>query len=207
MVMNIRKLQQSGVIIESSDGFKLAIDIANKTPIEELENLKADAFIVSHIHGDHFSLPHINALQPETVYLNNECKAQVNEPSLTINTIRSGDTIQIADGTEIQVFSVDHGPNASAPLAENFGFLINVDSHKIYFAGDMFYESGIDVSNLEADYVLIPVGGFYTFGPDEAIDFLKKFKSIKKVIPIHYDKTPETKDEFLKLVKDIFSAE
>jgi len=33
----------------------------------------------------------------------------------------------------------------------------------------MFYESGIDVSELEVDITLIPVGAFYTFGPKEVL--------------------------------------
>lgn len=72
---------------------------------------------------------------------------------------------------------------------------------KIYFAGDMFYPSGIDVNTLEVDTALIPIGGYYTFGPKEAIDFAKQFKSIGQVIPMHFDKTPETEVEFKVLAE------
>ena len=69
----------------------------------------------------------------------------------------------------------------------------------VYFAGDMFYPSGMGVSELEVAMALLPVGGFYTFGPEEAVAFAKSFKKIGKVLPMHYHKNPETKEEFIKL--------
>jgi L-ascorbate metabolism protein UlaG (beta-lactamase superfamily) len=90
----------------------------------------------------------------------------------------------------------------SAPLPENFGFLITADNQTVYFAGDMFTPSGIDTSNLEVNFALLPVGGFYTFGPKEAITFAKQFKKINTLIPMHFEKTPETKNEFLTLAKN-----
>jgi L-ascorbate metabolism protein UlaG (beta-lactamase superfamily) len=59
--------------------------------------------------------------------------------------------------------------------------------------------SGIDVSSLEADIVLVPVDGFYTFGPQEAVDFVRTFKCVGSVYPMHYEKTPEAHAEFVEL--------
>jgi len=117
-----------------------------------------------------------------------------------------GDVIDVED-IQILFFNVEHGPNVSVPLLENFGFLIKVDSKAVYFAGDMFYQSGIDVTNLEVDYALLSVGTFYTFGPQEAFEFAKKFKKIGKIIPMHYEKTPETNGQFIELVKNNFETE
>lgn len=198
--MKLTKFEQSGFILETSNGFRLAFDIGNKTPVEKLNGITADAMLVSHIHGDHFSLEQIKALSPKKLYLNQECIEALGEENLPTEIIRVkvGDTIVIED-INVQFFNVDHGPNVSAPLRENFGFLITTDNRTIYFAGDMFYESGIDVSNLEVDIALLPVGTFYTFGPQEAFDFAKKFKNIGKVTPMHYEKNPETREEFIKL--------
>ena len=91
------------------------------------------------------------------------------------------------DSIKVQFFNVDHGPNVS-PTKKNFSFLLLL-TIKQCILGDMFYESGIDVTNLEVDVALLPVGTFYTFGPQEAFDFAKKkFKRIGKVIPMHYRK-------------------
>ncbi len=206
--MKITKFEQSGFILETEKGFRLAFDIGNKTPIEKLAGVSVDAILVSHIHGDHFSLPQIKTLVPKKLYINNECKEVIGEEVLLfeIVEVRTGDTITI-DNVMIQLFNVDHGPNVSVPLQENFGFLITVDSKTIYFAGDMFHPSGIDVMNLEVDYALIPVGTFYTFGPEEAFAFAKAFKKIGKIISMHYENKPETHNQFLELVKGEFEAE
>lgn len=199
--MRLTKFEQSGLILETDKGHKLAIDIGNYTPVEKLDNISLDAMLVSHIHGDHFSVEQIKKLSPRKLYLNRECIEALGEEVLSteIIEIKVGDSIDI-DSIKVQFFDVDHGPNIKVKPKENFGFLIEVDDKKVYFAGDIFYPSGIDVSNLEVDVALIPVGTFYTFGPQEAFDFAKQFKRIGKVTPMHYEKTPETRDEFIKLV-------
>lgn len=202
--MKIQKFEQSGFIIETNHGFRLAIDIGYMTPIEKLESVKVDAFLVSHLHGDHLSLEHINAISPNEVYLSKECIDELDSTDvLNITQIKSGQNFPI-NSIDVQVFDVNHGPNIKIVPKENFGFILTVDEQKIYFAGDMFSDSGIDVSNLEIDIALIPVGTFYTFGPEEAFNFVKKFKSIKKIIPMHYEKMPETPDEFINVVNGEF---
>lgn len=206
--MKLTKFEQSGFILETNDGFRLAFDIGNKTPVEKLVDIKVDAMLVSHIHEDHFSLEQIKTLDPKKLYLNQECIDVLGEEHLgsKITQVRVWDTINIG-GVEVKFFNVDHGPNVSSPLAENFGFLIKADGETVYFAGDMFYPSGLDVSNLEVDYVLIPVGTFYTFGPEEAFAFIKQFRRIGKVISMHYEKTPETKEQFISLARESFIVE
>lgn len=198
--MKLTKFEQSGCILETDKGYRLAIDIGSYTPITRLDGISPDAMLVSHIQGDHFSIEHIKKLSPKKIYLNQECIDGLGDQKLTSEIIRVtvADQIDI-EGIKVQFFDVDHGPNVKLRPKENFGFLIEVDGKKIYFAGDMFYQSGIDVSNLEVDVALIPVGTFYTFGPQEALDFIRKFKKIGRVIPMHYEKTPETKEEFIKL--------
>jgi len=207
--MKLTKFEQSGFMLEIENGFRLAFDIGNKTSVEKLAGITCDAMLVSHIHGDHFSLEQIKALSPKKIYLNLECIETLGEESLTseIVQVNVGDEIMI-DTIKVQFFNVDHGPNVSAPVQENFGFLITADDEKIYFAGDMFYESGVDISQLEVDIALLPVGTFYTFGPQEAFEFAKKFKKIGKVIPMHYEKNPETREQFINLaVAHGFSTE
>lgn len=206
--MTLEKYEQSGFILETASGFRLAFDIGNKTPLSSLEGVTVDAMLVSHIHGDHFSLDQIKKLSPKKVYLNHECIETLGEEQLPfeIVEVKAGGTISIHD-IEISFFNVDHGPNVSAPLTENFGFLIKADNQTIYFAGDMYYVSGIDVSELEVDYALIPVGTHYTFGPEEALDFAKKFKKIGTLISMHFENKPETHQEFLQLVGDTFNIQ
>lgn len=204
--MKITKFEQSGFIFETDKGFCLAVDIGSYTPVEELENVRVDAMLISHIHGDHFSLEQIKKLSPKKLYINHECHEAIGQEKLLseILEIKGNSQIKIED-TSVSVFDVDHGPNVS--LKENLGFLITVDNKKIYFPGDMFYPSGIDVTKLEVDYALLPVGTFYTFGPEEAFTFAKTFKKIGKVIIMHERGVIDRKNQFLKLAKGHFNAE
>lgn len=206
--MKITKFEQSGVIFEADKGLRLAIDIGVYTPVEKLEGVTVDAMIVTHIHPDHFSLEQIKKLSPKKLYVGSECKEALSKEAFSFEVVEiKGDSrINIGD-IFVNIFSVDHGPNVSAPVRENFGFLITIDNQKIYFAGEMFYESGIDVTNLEVDYAFFPIGEFYTFGPNEAFAFAKKFKKIGKIISIHDRKNLEIKNQFLELIKGHFNTE
>ena len=206
--MKITKLEQSGVIIETNKRFRLAIDVGKYTPIEKLEGTRVDAMFVTHIHPDHFSLEQIKKLSPEKLYVGSECKEALLGEMLPfeIVEIKADSRIKVGD-IVIDVFNVDHGPNVSAPVRENFGFLITSDDQKIYFAGEMFYESGIEVKDLEVDYAFFPIGMFYTFGPEEAFNFAKKFKKIGKVIAMHDRGVLETRKKFLELAKGHFIVE
>lgn len=206
--MKFTKFEQSGFIIETDKGFKLALDIGSYTSVERLENIQVDAMIVSHIHSDHFSIEQIKKLSPKKLYINSECIEALGEEILTseIIKIKTNTEIKIED-IYVKIFSVDHGPNVSSPLKENFGFLFIVDNKKIYFPGDIFYPSGIDVTDLEVDYAFLPIGTFYTFGPQEAFDFAKKFKKIGKIISMHDRKILGLRERFLELAKNIFLVE
>lgn len=200
--MKIIKFEQSGVIIEADSGYRLAIDIGIYTPIEKLEGIAVNAIFVSHVHGDHFSPAHIKKLSPQKLYLGRECAEAARKENLPaeIIEVKASDLIEI-DGIKIKLFEVDHGPNVKVKPKENFGFLIEVDGKKIYYAGEIFSPSGLDVTSLEVDVAMIPTGTFYTFGPSEAIAFAKQFKKIRKLIPMHYEKTPETREEFVRLAE------
>ena len=120
--MQLKKYEQSGFILETGKGFKLAFDIGTYTPVGKLEGITVDAMIVSHIHGDHFSFDQIKALAPKKLYLNTECIEVLSEETLVsaIVTVKDGDTVQI-DEITVQLFNVDHGPNTTVVPKENFG--------------------------------------------------------------------------------------
>ena len=205
--MKLTKYEQSGFILETDKGFRLALDIGMMTPLETLDGITVDAMLVSHIHRDHFTLEQIKKLSPKTLYLNQECMDEVSEKlPFNVVIVKAGDNIDLGGGMSTQFFEVDHGPNVSVRPKENHGFLIETEGKRIYFGGDIFYESGIDVTGLEVDYALLPVGTFYTFGPQEAFEFAKKFKKITKVVPMHYEKKLGMRDRFIELAKDIFET-
>lgn len=54
------------------------------------------------------------------------------------------------------------------------------------------------------EVALIPIGGYYTMGPNEAAEAVRLIKP-KTVIPMHYKTFPvlaQTADEFVRMVKE-----
>ena len=205
--MRITKFEQSGFIFETEKGFKLAVDIGSYTPVEKLEGIKVDAMIVSHLHRDHLSPDQIKKLSPEKLYISDECREVIGEEAISSEMVivKTDSKINIGE-IQVEIFTVDHGPNVPQPK-ENFGFLFTIDNKKIYFPGDIFYASGMDVKNLEVDYAILPIGTFYTFGPEEAVAFAKTFKKIGKLIGMHDRQTPGLKEQFIELAKKDFDVE
>ena len=67
--MTITKFEQSGFVLETESGYKLAIDIGCYTPVDKLDDISPDAMLVSHIHADHFSIEQIKKLSPKKLWL------------------------------------------------------------------------------------------------------------------------------------------
>lgn len=106
--MRLTKLQQSGFIIETDSGYKLALDIGSYSPIDTLNGITVDAMLVSHIHGDHFSVEQIKKIAPKKLYLNRECIEILGEEELPseIIEVKVGDAIDI-DGIKVLFFDVE----------------------------------------------------------------------------------------------------
>lgn len=203
--MKLQYVKHAGFIVESDSGFKFGWDIGSFSDAESVAALgKLDAFTASHKHQDHCFAPNIKLLNPDNILLSQECLSQIEDQSISAKTsiIKAGDTIQLAKDVSVTYFETDHGPNATQPLLENLGFLVAVGDTRIYFPGDIYYPSGIDVSQLQVDYTLLPVGGYYTFGPEEALAYAKSFKDPGTVVPMHFELAPETKQAFLELARD-----
>jgi len=184
--MTITRYEQSGTIIKSNSGQTLGIDIGALTPIEKLAGITVDQMLVSHIHADHCSADQILALNPAAVYAGAECLTALGGTGVNLTELTAGETVTIGNFT-VTPFEVDHGPSAPQVPEQNFGFLIEVDGEVIYFAGDMFTPSGIDVTDLSVDVALLPVGGHFTFDPEAALSFAQTFASIRNIYPMHHE--------------------
>lgn len=208
--MRLNKFAQSGFSLTLNSGFQVLWDIGKYSPLPEFDETPVIGyFLVSHVHADHFFPEMIEACKPQHVVLGSECAEEFAKTGsrLDVVQVKKMDKIKLGDEVEVTFFEADHGPNAG-PYKENFGFLFNIlsEDKTIYFAGDMFNVSGLDISDLEVDYALIPVGGYYTFDPEAALEFARLFKKIGKIFPMHYEKTPETKQKFIELAKAEFSV-
>ncbi len=110
---------------------------------------------------------------------------------------------------EIQEVPSWHDDREGALRGPNTIFVITKNGEKLVHLGDLGHFPNDEQLNAisNADYLLIPVGGYYTIDAKTAIKICEAINP-KQIIPMHYRTTtsgyPElaTVDEFLKLARE-----
>lgn len=108
--------------------------------------------------------------------------------------------VELIPGFTLASYRTDHGPNRGDCSAIE----IRVEGKRFVHLGDT-YRLPEDTSRAisGADYLFIPVGGYYTVGPEEAAKLASSLKP-KLVVPMHYaikgksSLVPHSLDDFLK---------
>jgi L-ascorbate metabolism protein UlaG (beta-lactamase superfamily) len=75
---------------------------------------------------------------------------------------------------------------------EAAGFILTFkDGRRAYFAGDtaVFSEMALYADIYHPELAFLPIGDFYTMGPEEAA-YAARLLKVKKVIPMHYGTFP-----------------
>jgi L-ascorbate metabolism protein UlaG (beta-lactamase superfamily) len=94
-------------------------------------------------------------------------------------------------GLTIEAFPCYHDQSEGKERGNNLLFMIEVDGLRLAHMGDLGHTLAQETVKKmgRVDIVLLPVGGFYTIGPDEAGMVMNDIKP-KFTIPMHY-KTPK----------------
>jgi L-ascorbate metabolism protein UlaG (beta-lactamase superfamily) len=168
--MKIRWLGHSAFVLSSDSGTKVLTDpyesgsydgAVGYKPITE----KADVITASHTHEDHYCLKGL----PEGF----EC----------ITTPGKHE----AKGLKITGVKTYHDTSQGKERGPNVIFIIEMDGMRVAHMGDLGHLLSADelAAIGKVDVMLIPVGGFYTIGPKEALDVMKSV-SPAVTIPMHY---------------------
>jgi L-ascorbate metabolism protein UlaG (beta-lactamase superfamily) len=199
MSIKVRWLGHSCLFLET-DGRKVLIDpflTGNPRSAIAAAEATADLILISHGHGDHVGdAVEIAKRTGATVLSNYEISnwLQQKPRGLTkVHGLQHGGGYTFEDGLRVKLTLAFHG--SALPDGSNggnpCGFLITCpDGVKIYDAADtglfgdmaLIGEEGIDVA-------LLPIGDYYTMGPDDALRAVKMLKP-RYVIPIHYGTFP-----------------
>ncbi len=91
-------------------------------------------------------------------------------------------------GVRIFGFKSYHDQKQGAERGENILFKFEAENITLLHCGDMGVIPGQELLDEigDIDILMVPVGGFYTIGPDEAVELIKKIEP-SIVIPMHYN--------------------
>jgi len=160
-------------------------------PLKLEEIGRADVVCVSHDHGDHlgdaFTICKRHGSKLVCVY---EVGCRAEEEGVKPEQIcgmNVGGTIEL-EGLRITLFPAIHSCSCGVPV----GFVVRGEGKTVYHAGDtaLFSDMAL-IPRLygPVDVALLPIGGYYTMGPEEAAEATAMIKP-RAVIPMHYATFP-----------------
>jgi len=184
------------------DGVKILIDpwISNTLSPVKLDELGGfDLILVTHDHGDHLG---------ETVDIAKRSKARVvgihelsvylGEKGLETVGMNIGGCMEFK-GLRITMTQAFHSSSRGSPV----GYIVSGGETSIYHAGDtgLFGDMKIIGELYKPRIALLPIGGHYTMGVDEALIAVEYIKP-ETVIPMHYNTFPVIRADAEKFRED-----
>ncbi|MDR3623115.1 MAG: metal-dependent hydrolase [Paludisphaera borealis] len=199
MSTRLRWLGHSALLLEN-DGKNVLIDpflTGNPKAAITADEAPADLILISHGHGDHVGdAVAIAKRTGATVATNYEISEWLKNPARGLKRVEGlqhGGGFTFDDWVRVKLTLAFHG--SALPDGSNggnpCGFLLTFpDGVKVYDAADtalfgdmaLIGEEGIDLA-------LLPIGDYYTMGPDDSIRAVKLLKP-RYVAPIHYNTFP-----------------
>ncbi|MCT8338188.1 metal-dependent hydrolase [Methanoculleus sp. Afa-1] len=165
-----------------------------------------DIVAVTHAHADHLGIT--VELSKKTVAINEVAK-YLKTKGVPAEAMNLGGTITV-DGVRFTMTPAlhsswleDEGAGFYGGVAA--GFVITMDGVSVYHAGDtaLFSDMQLIRDLYRPDVALLPVGGCYTMGPQEAM-IAARYIGAPLVIPMHYDTFPiiqQNLEEFKRTIE------
>jgi len=194
--MKLSYLGHSCVLIETSS-HKILIDpFITGNPVAPLrpDQIEADFVVVTHAHGDHWG---------NTLEFVERGATLVSTVEVTGYAVRHGANASRMVGMNLGgSVQLPFGKLSWTPALHSSSFpdgsyggvaagvVLELEGLRLYHAGDtaLFSDMAL-IGRKGLDLALLPIGDFYTMGPDDALEALGFLKP-KAVLPIHHGTFP-----------------
>ena len=168
----------------------------------------ADYIFITHPHLDHFSIKDIKKIsKPETLII---CPKRVanklGDYNYKIREVKPGDSFYLDNNLKVEaVDAYNLKPaflwlKAHPKSKQNVGYVLNVDSVRIYHTGDTDYIP--EMENIrDINLILVPIGGDnLTMNVEDAARLVNQLKP-EICFPMHYEiKERSNVDRFISLI-------
>lgn len=193
--MKIKFIGHSCFLIEEG-GHSLLFDpfiTGNPLAAAKAEALNPTHILVSHYHGDHRGdVVDIAKRTGASVFSTNEIGIELKKENLNVVAGHIGGKAKTEFGS-VKFFQAFHGSGIEGGHA--CGFIVDFMGKKIYHAGDTGLTKDMELLKKHNIHIaLLPIGDFYTMGPEDAVEAVKMIKP-KYVIPMHYNTFPLIKQD------------
>ncbi|HVU77251.1 MAG TPA: metal-dependent hydrolase [Gaiellaceae bacterium] len=164
-----------------------------KTPDSEKEPERVDVIALTHGHGDHVGdTVELSKRFPEVkIVAQVELKAWLGQQGANLDDlpgINKGGTEEI-DGVRFTLTNAFHssGGDDLTYLGEAAGMVVRFDGKSVYFAGDtcVFGDMQLIGRIYAPDVAVLPIGDWYTMGPEEAAVALDLLGN-PRCVPCHW---------------------
>lgn len=140
-----------------------------------------DVVCITHSHSDHLSEPDVEKIRkPSTVIVGPpDCKAGF---GAAFKAIAPGESLDVGD-VKIEAVPAYNTDKHFHPKKNKWvGFIVTVDGVRVYHTGDA--DIIPEMAEINADVVLVPVGGTYTMTVQQAAEAMEKLNP-KVAVPMH----------------------
>lgn len=209
--MKLRYFSHSCFLVETNKHQKILFDPFlddNPTSPVKSEEIEPHYIILTHAHSDHIgdTFKIAERTNAKIICVFDLASYLTSKKQLDAYGIGIGGAVDFEFG-KVKFTIAHHGSSIydGNYVGEAAGVLLTIDGKCIYHAGDtgLFYDMKLIGEMNSIDYMLVPIGGGYTMGVDDALKAVA-FVIPKCVIPMHYNTFPGIEadpKEFVRMVK------
>jgi L-ascorbate metabolism protein UlaG (beta-lactamase superfamily) len=160
-----------------------------------------DYVLCTHAHEDHIlDAPALARTFGATIVAPYELATYFSTFGFKVLDLMPGGGVNLPWG-RVQMTAAIHSSSVELPEGKFItggiasGFLLQAEGKTLYHAGDtaLFGDMAL-IGRKRLDVALLPIGDFYTMGPDDALEALHLLRP-KLAIPMHYNSSEQTRTD------------